>query len=396
MVLFDYKAIDPEGRVCRGRLHAANLADLEMRLQRLELDLVRGTNSGRRHRGHAVPRRELINFCFHLEQVVRAGIPILDGLADLRDSLEHRRFREIVAGLVEAIEGGQPLSEAMASNPEVFSRVFSSLVKAGELSGRLTEVLHGLGASLRWEDEIAAQARKVFIYPAFVSITVLGASLFLMLHLVPQLRLFVGNQELPPHTQLLFFLSDLLRHHWLAILLFPGLALTLLMLLLHTRPGLRLELDAAKLKLPVFGGILRKIILSRLASTLALLYASGIPILDAIRATREVVGNRAIGQGLEKVERLIGEGQNLTSAFLATGLFPPLVIRMLKIGESTGALDSALSQASYFFNRDVKESVEKIQVLIEPTLTLILGLLLGWVMLASLGPLYDALGRIQG
>ena len=145
----------------------------------------------------------------------------------------------------------------------------------------------------------------------------------------------------------------------------------------------------------MFGPILKKIVLSRFANTFALLYSSGIPILESIRTTEEVVGNRVIRQGLEKVEQLIGEGQNVTTAFHTIGLFPPLVIRMLRVGESTGSLDTALRNVSYFFNRDVKESVEKIQSLIEPALTLILGSVLGWIMLAVLGPVYDVISKIK-
>jgi len=153
--------------------------------------------------------------------------------------------------------------------------------------------------------------------------------------------------------------------------------------------------DAFKLRLPLFGNILRKIILSRFANTFALLYASGIPILESIRTTQDVVGNRVIKQGLQRVEQLIGEGQNVTAAFHGVGLFPPLVIRMLRVGESTGALDDALENVSYFYNRDVRESVEKVQQLIEPMLTVLLGSLLGWIMLSVLGPVYDVISKIK-
>ena len=156
-----------------------------------------------------------------------------------------------------------------------------------------------------------------------------------------------------------------------------------------------MRFDAVKLGMPFSGEILRKIILSRFANTFALLYASGIPIIESIRTTQEVVGNLVVRQGLERVEQLIIEGQNVTAAFHRIGFFPPLVIRMLRVGESTGALDTALANVSYFYNRDVKESVERVQQLIEPMLTVILGCLLGWIMLSVLGPVYAVISKIQ-
>ncbi|MEO8409713.1 MAG: type II secretion system F family protein [Propionivibrio sp.] len=399
MSLYDYKAVAPDGRTIVGRLDALDLVDLELRLRRMELDLVTGEpiTSRKLFAGGGVPRRELIHFCYHLESLVRAGVPILDGLVDLRDSLEHPRFREVVSGLVESIEGGQRLSQAMDAQGRVFNKVFVSLIRAGETTGRLPTVLQSLTESLKWEDELAAQTKKLIMYPAFVGTIVIAATFFLMIYMVPQLKQFVKNmgQELPLQTQVLFFVSDLLVSYWYVLLLLPILLVVGLRIALRVNPLARLRYDAAKLRLPFVGEILRKIILSRFANTFALLYASGIPILDSIRTTQDVVGNLVVRNGLERVEQLIVEGQNVTAAFHSIGFFPPLVIRMLRVGEATGALDDALINVSYFYNRDVKESVERVQQLIEPMLTVVLGLLLGWIMLSVLGPVYDVISKIQ-
>jgi len=399
MPLYSYKAVNLDGRMIFGRIDALNVVDLEMRLRRMELDLVNGEPVSNRSLfgGSGVPRRELIHFCFHLEQLARAGVPILDGLSDLRDSLEHPRFREVVASLIESIEGGQTLSQAMEGQRKVFNKVFTSLIRAGEATGQLSEVLRSLSESLKWEDELAAQTKKIIMYPAFVGSIVLAATFFLMVYMVPQLKQFVKNmgQVLPLQTRILFFISDLLVTYWYLFLLLPILLVVGLRLLLQTNPAARVRFDGIKLKLPLVGNILRKIILSRFANTFALLYASGIPILDSIRTTKNVVGNRVVRQGLERVEQLIGEGQNVTAAFHSIGFFPPLIIRMLRVGESTGRLDDALINVSYFYNRDVKESVEKVQQLIEPMLTVLLGSLLGWIMLSVLGPVYDVISKIK-
>jgi type IV pilus assembly protein PilC len=399
MPLFDYRAIDADGRAVTGRVDAANPADLEKRLKRMQLDLIDGAPVDARglFGARSIPRRELIHLCFHLEQLTRAGVPILEGLADLRDSLDNPRFREVVASLIEGIEGGQTLSRAMEAHPRVFDTVFVSLVRAGEASGQLPEILRNLTDSLKWEDELASQTMKLILYPAIVGCIVVAASIFLMVELVPQLKQFVKTmgQTLPPQTRALFFVSDLFVEYWYLALSIPIVLAVIVKILIGVNPAARLAFDGFKLRLPFVGGILRKIIFSRFSGTFALLYSSGIPILEAVRTTQRIVGNRVLRNGLEDVEQLIGEGQNLTAAFLRTGFFPPLVIRMLRVGENTGELDLALANVSYFYSRDVRESVEKVQQLIEPLLTLLLGSLLGWIMLSVLGPIYDVISRIK-
>jgi len=398
-MVYDYKAVSAEGRMVFGRIDAINIVDLEMRLKRMDLDLVTGKaiDQQKLFGKRKIPRPDLINFCFHLDQLTRAGVPILEGLADLRDSIENPRFREVIAGLIEGIEGGQTLSLAMADHPTVFNPVFVNLIRAGEATGQLPDVLSSLTESLKWEDELASHTKKLLMYPAFVGTVVISATFFLMIYMVPQLKMFVKNmgQTLPPQTQLLFFISDLLVAYWWAFLLLPILFVSGLITTLRSNPLARLRFDAVKLRLPVLGPILNKIILSRFANTFAMLYAAGIPILESIRTTQDIVGNRVIRKALRRVEQSIREGQNVANAFHDAGLFPPLVVRMLRVGENTGGLDKALLNVSYFYNRDVKESVEKAQTLIEPILTVFMGMLLGWIMLSVLGPIYDVIGKIK-
>jgi type IV pilus assembly protein PilC len=217
-----------------------------------------------------------------------------------------------------------------------------------------------------------------------------------MVYMVPQLKLFVKNmgQALPMQTQILFFVSDLMVAYWYLAAAAARAWRLGLRILLHSNPLARFRFDGSSCAAAA-RHILRKIVLSRFANTFALLYASGIPILESIRTTQDVVGNLVIRQGLERVEQLIGEGQNVTAAFHSTGFFPPLVIRMLRVGENTGALDAALLNVSYFYTRDVRESVQKMQQLIEPMLTVVMGGLLGWIMLSVLGPVYDVISKIK-
>lgn len=392
MPRFAYRAMDAAGHRISGRTEAINLADLELRLKHMGFDFINGGPvKGARILGRAVSRRELINFCFHLEQLTRAGVPIIEGLTDLRDSAANQRFREVVASLIESIAGGKTLSQAMAVHRRIFDGVFTSLVSAGEDTGRLPDVLRGLAESLKWQDELAAQSKKLVTYPALLGALTLAVTSFVMIYLVPKLAVFIKGlgQPLPLPTQALLATSGLFAHYGYALLFGPLLAILSLKLALRTNRATRYRFDRFKLAIPLIGNVLRKIMLSRFAGVFAMMYTSGIPIIDAIRASENVVGNSVIKDGLVRAGRMIAEGQSLTAAFQNVGLFPPLVIRMLRVGEGTGGLDTALLNVSYFYNRDVRETIERLQTLIEPILTLAVGLILGWVMLAALGPVYD-------
>ena len=400
MPVFSYKAIDSGGKAVIGRLDAVNLFDLEQRLARMELDLVAGAPASEMSRlfaGGSVKRQDLINFCFHLEQLSSAGVPLVEGLADLRDSVENPRFREVVSGLMESIQGGQSLSQALADYPNVFSKVFMSLVRSGEQTGKLPEVLKSLTESLKWEDELAAQTKKLAMYPAFVGGIVVVVTFFLMIYLVPQMTAFIRNmgQAIPLQTRLLLAVSGFFVDYWWALIAAPFVAWGALKIAIRTNPNVAYAVDQYKISTPFVGPILRKIIMSRFASSFAMMYSSGITVLDSIRSCEEIVGNLPLERALRRAGREIAEGKNLTAAFQDLGLFPPLVIRMLRIGENTGKLDTALLNVSYFYNREVRESIGKLQAMIEPALTVVLGLILGWVMLSVLGPVYDAISKMK-
>lgn len=400
MPQFTYKAIDARGKAMMGQIEAVNFVDLEMRLQRMGLDLVSGgptRRSANPFRAGSIKRQDLINFCFHLEQLTSAGVPLVEALADLRDSVENVRFREIISGVLESIGGGRNLSQALSDYPDVFSTVFTSLIRAGEDTGKLSEVMKELSETLKWEDELAAQTKKLILYPAFVGSIVVIVTFFLMIYLVPQMVGFIKNmgQEIPLQTRILIQVSGFFVNYWWAIIAAPVIFFTGLKTLARVNAQVRYHIDRIKLATPMLGPILRKIILSRFAGTFALMYSAGITVLDAVRSSEEAAGNVVIQDALHLAGQQIADGKNVTSAFQDVGMFPPLVIRMLRIGESTGALDKALLNVSYFYNREVKESIAKVQVMIEPAMTVILGAILGWVMLSVLGPIYDTISKIK-
>ena len=399
MALYSYKAINDQGKISKGLQDAANVVDLEFRLKRIGLDLVNAKVDDKKHlfTSKNIKRADLITFFFNLEQLTRASVPLLESLADLRDTMDNPRFREIIASMVESIESGQKLSQAMAQYPEAFGKILVSLTSAGESSGQLPEIFSHITESLKWQDEMAVQTRTILIYPAFVGTVVLGVTFYLMISLVPQLVSFINNlgQAIPFQTRLLIATSRIFVDYWYIILAAPPLAYAAFRLAVVYDPGLQYHLDNLKLHIKPTGPILRKIILARFANTFAMMYASGITILECIANSRDLANNQVIARSLEQVSREIESGKNLTQSFQNTDMFPPLVIRMLRVGEATGQLDQALRNVSYFYDRDVKDSIKKVQVLIEPAMTLILGALLGWVMLAVLAPIYDIIGKIK-
>lgn len=401
MPSYQYKAVDKSGQPARGTLDAVNEIDLEHRLRRMGLDLITcrqiDQKSPRRVGAGKITRRDLINFCFDMEQMSRSGIPLIDGLRDLRDTIDNPRFRDVLSTMVEDMEGGKLMSQCMSAHPEAFDNVIVGLVRAGEQTGRMPEVFESLAASLKWQDELASQTRRLLIYPAMVLVVVAAVIAFLLLFLVPQVvgLLKTMGIALPAQTRALIFASSFMTDFWPFIIGVPALLAVATVVLVRRSPVAAYLWDYAKLRVPLTGPILKKIILARFANFFALMYQSGITVLEALKTCEAIVGNRVIADGVMRAGQQITSGENLTEAFRNLGVFPPLVIRMLHVGENTGALDAALNNVNYFYTRDVRESVERALKLLEPSLTLGLGMLLALIMWSVLSPVYDILGKLK-
>lgn len=401
MPAYQYKAVDKTGRPARGALDAVNEVDLELRLRRMGLDLITfrevEKSAGGFGAGGAITRRDLITFCLDMEQMARSGIALLDAVRDLRDSIENPRFKDVLAMLIEDMEGGRVLSQAMAQHPYVFDHVFVSLVRAGEQAGRLTEVFENLGNTLKWQDELASQTKRLLMYPALVLVVVTGVMLFMLIYLVPQVVQLLKTMgiALPLQTRFLIFVSNFVISYWPFLFGVPVVLAIALAALVRGSPRAQYMWDYAKLHVPIIGATLQKIILSRFCNFFALMYQSGITVLDAIKTSEDIVGNRVIADGLMRAGQQINAGDSMTESFQNLGLFPPLVIRMLRVGENTGALDTALLNVTYFYNRDVKESVDRGLAMLGPALTMVLGGMLAFIMWSVLGPVYDILGKLK-
>ncbi len=400
MATFNYKAIDQAGRHAQGQIDAINEVDLELRLERMGLDLITfrsSTKSTSAFTKNKVSNRDLVMFCFQLEQLTSAGVPILEGLNDLRESTQNPYFQKVLGAISGEVEGGKMLSQALAEHPEVFNEVFVNLVGAGEQTGQLPAVFDNLSNTLKWQDELLSQTKKLLAYPLFVLVVVLAAVAFLMVYLVPEMVKFLNSlgQELPLNTRILIFISNAFVHYWWLILTLPLVLAAGAVTYVKQSAEARYRFDYLKLKLPITGDILHKIIMARFARYFALMYQTGIPILQAIKTCEKIVGNRVIADALSRAHAQINAGDSMSESFHNAGLFPPLVVRMIKVGESTGALDKSLLNISYFYDRDVNELMQKMLKLLEPALTVILGLILAFIMVSVLGPVYDSFSKMK-
>jgi len=399
-VLYKYKAIDSNGKIRNDRIEADNLLDLEKRLSGMGLDLINYKQkkpSLINFKSKGISRKDLINFTFQMQQLTKSGVSILDGLGDLKDSVPDGRMKEMLLGLSDEIQGGKTFSGALSEFPEIFDSVYITLVQVGEESGRISEVLHDMAETLKWHDELIAHTKKIMIYPAIVTVVIIGVVSYLMIALVPELIPFIKDLggEIPIHTRALLATSSFLGNYWYFVFGVPIFLFVLTTQLAKRKPKVRMLIDRLKLRLYIFGPLILKTNLARFANYFAMMYASGITVLDGLKISEMLVNNAVLTQSIRDVRERIADGGQISESFDAVNVYPPLVIRMLKVGENTGNLDEALLNISYFYNREVKESVDKMEAAMTPVLTIILGGIMLWIMSAVLGPIYDSLSKIQ-
>ena len=400
MPLFQYKAIDATGKILSGSLDAGNIADLELRLEKMDMDLVTfkqkelGSDLFGRNK---ISRRDLINFSFYLEQLSRAGVPILEGLGDLRDGEENPTFRDIISGVIEAIEGGNTFSQALGLYPKIFDDVFVSLIKVGEKSGKMSEVLIDITETLKWQDELLSKARKIMTYPLVMGVLVLSAVMFLMIFVVPDImQAIIGlGGEIPFETRALMATSNFMVNYWYVVISTPFIIYFTLKYFYKHSSKARFKMDGILLTMWLLGPVNEKIKISRFTRYFSLMFASGITVLDAINLSKSVVSNAVLEDGIERAWQQISEGNSISDSFKNIGIFPPLVVRMLRVGESSGQMDKSLNNVSYFFDRDINDSIEKMEPVIQTSMMAAIGVVVLWLALSVLGPIYDTIGNIE-
>ena len=398
---YKFRTIDAAGKIRNDTMVASNPMELEKRLGSMGFDLLsykeQNKASTNAFRSKKISRRELINFTFHIEQLVKAGVPLIDSLKDIRDSIDYSHFTDVLQTVIDDIEGGKTLSLALAEHPVIFDKVYVTLVRVGEETGQLAEVLKDLAETIRWQDELVSQTKKIMIYPVIVSVIVLLVVTFLMMYLMPQLLPFIRNlgTEIPTHTLILIQISDVFVNYWYLIFSLPVALYFAIKTVAKNNHNVKYYLDGVKLKLWIFGPLMTKIKLARFANYFAMMYSSGITVLDALKISENMVDNLVLEDSINKARASISEGIIISKSFEKVGVFPSMIVRMLKVGEDTGAMDDALLNVSYFYNREVKESIDKIEPTILPILTVILGGIMMWIMMAVLGPVYDAVAGVK-
>lgn len=398
MPRFRYRAADTRGHRVSGELTAANDIDLDLRLRRMGLMLVRARPARRRalFSSQRVTRRDLISFCFHVQQIARTNAPLLDGLKDLVAGAENSRFRDLLILVVDDLEGGKLLSEALAAHPDVFDRIFIALVRAAETSDQIETVFARLETRLKQQDELQAELTRLLIYPSITALAVIAAGGVMLFYLTPRLASLVTSLNLPMPfaTQLLVSLSELARQHlpWLFAFLFA--AGVIISLGVRHSSELAERLDGILLRLPSIGPALKKHALARVSGLLALLLQSGVGLLEALTAGAESAGNRIIARKINDAAQQIAAGGGISESLRKQDLLPPLVLRMVHTGETNGALPEALENVAWFYQRDARETITRALKLLEPGLAALLGLLLALLLLAVFLPVYQIIGEL--
>lgn len=399
MPFYNYIALNNMGRKIKGAISATNELDLEQRLKELNLDLIEATvKTGEGFSlMQGVTTKDLVFICVHLEQLERAGVPLLDSLADLRDSADSIAVKNVMTDIFESVRNGNMLSVAMAQHPKVFNEVFIGLVTAGEQTGQLADIFAHLSAHLRWIHEIRSKIRHAIYYPAFLTVLMTGIVALMMTFVVPKLSAFLKAQDfaLPWYTSALIVTSDVFVKYWYLIIFGPVLMFIVLRLMMRFSEEVTFMIDKILLSLPVMGMVIRKIELARFCHFFSVTFQSGIGILECMQIAHNVVHNRVIRESIVAAKQAVAEGNSLAGALKMTGQFPSLVIRMFKVGEDSGNMESTIKNITFFYDREVNEGVDNMVGFIQPTLTIILGGIMLWISLAVFGPLYASFSKLQ-
>jgi len=398
MPRFNYRARNLAGQSVGGVILADNEEQLAVTLRGMDLYLVAARPEkawSAIYITRSVKLREIINFTVHMSTSIGAGIPILQALEDVEQQTTNRRMQRAIRDITENLRGGSSYSDALARHPVVFGDVYVSMVRAGEASGTLDQVLERLVDFLEWQYALASEIRRASIYPAAVLVAVLALIGVLLGFVFPRILPVINSLKvpLPFITRAVIAAGDVVRFGWFWILL--GLAgLFALVRLLGASEGGRLIIDAVKLRIPVFGGLVEKICLSRFAHHLGLLLRTGVDITQSLSITAQVVGNAVIAQAVSEVREKVMQGGSLWRSLQETGAFPPLIVRMVFVGENTGTVDRSLEKVTAFYDREIPATVKKMFAIMEPLIIVILAGLVLMVALAIFVPLYDALGKV--
>ncbi|MFH1778486.1 MAG: type II secretion system F family protein [Candidatus Omnitrophota bacterium] len=402
MAIFRYVAKDREGKTVTGSLEAVSSLALIESLRKRELIIVSIEEQKAKAKGLAIIREsvtldDLAIFSRMLATLVDAGIPLVGALDALQDQVEKRSFKNVIRKIRDDVEGGLSLSEAVARQPNVFSPFFMNMVKAGESSGQLDEILERVASYLEKTLALIRKVRSSLIYPAVVVFMAIAITTFLIVKVVPTFKsMFVTiGVELPLATRILISLSDFTRKWFPMVTTSFVIFIIALARFTRTDKG-KLIFDTLTLKLPVLGPLLKKVAIARFARTLSTLQRSGVSILTALEIVGKTSGNKIIEAAVIKTRSSIREGESIAQPLAASNVFPPMVTRMISVGEQTGKLEEMLGKIAEYYESEVDAAVSGLTSLIEPLIIAFLGIVVGGIVISMFLPIVKLLQVVTG
>jgi len=394
MATFRYVAKDPGGATRTGQLEGETELAVVQQLRKqgltiLSVDLDETGGQRKKRRRRRVKSNDLVIFSRQLATMVDAGLPLIQALDALHEQTDHMGFKAVIGELIAAIEQGASFSEALAQHPKVFSGLFVNMVRAGETSGTLSEILDRVAGYLEASAALRRKVKSAVIYPAVVSTMAVAITILLMVKVIPVFEDIYESFDsaLPLPTQMLLAVSTFMRRYFFLGIGAVVAAVIGLKMWIKTESG-RFRFDRFKFRLPVFGELNKKISVSRFARTLGVLVRSGVPILSSLDIVGKTAGNKvieaAVGEAVEEIKR----GENIAEPLAASQVFPPMVTRMISVGEQSGKLDVMLEKISDFYDDQVNAMVAGLTSLIEPLLIAFLGIVIGGIVICMFLPLF--------
>lgn len=401
---FKYTAKDSSGNTANGVFEAADYAAAVDTLRKKGLIIVSVREAAGRSKSHAalfsskkVKIDDLVVFSRQLATMVDAGIPLVGALDILGDQIENKAFGEVILKIRNDVETGSSLSDAMAKHKKVFSTLFVNMVKAGESSGMLDEILDRLALYLEKTSGLQKKIRSALIYPAVVSGMAIGITLLLLLKVIPIFKnIFSGfGAALPTPTMVLIKISDILQQYFIVVFVAVIIISFLFVKYIKTDKG-RLRYDSLLLKMPIFGILFTKVAISKFTRTLSTLIKSGVPILNSLEIVGKTAGNKAVEVAVETVRANVREGESIADPLARSKIFPPMVVRMVSVGEQSGELEKMLSKIADFYDEQVDTTVSGLTSLIEPLIIAFLGIVIGTIVICMFLPIFKITSVMGG
>ncbi|MFQ5841603.1 MAG: type II secretion system F family protein, partial [Thermodesulfobacteriota bacterium] len=391
MPTFSYKARDQAGKSVQGVIEAPNIHAVGTRLEERNYFPVhiKEEKPSQPLTGYTrkLGSEDLILFSRQLYTLIRAGIPIMSGLRSLADQSENKRLKSILTDIEKDINEGKSFSDSLAKYPKDFPPLYVNMVRAGETSGTLDVILERLASLIEHEMEMRNEVKAATRYPKIVLGAISIAATVMVTFVVPKFALLYGRFEasLPLPTRMLIGLNHLVHNYWYLGLIFSSLSISLFYWYIRTEKG-RFQWDSFKLKVPILGIIFKKAAMSRFAYIFGVLNRSGLPILVTLDMVSATIGNSVVSRIVSSMRKSVQEGRGFSEMLGENDVFPPLVVQMVSIGEESGTLDEMLTKVSEYYDMEVKYSLKHLSTLIEPVLTLFMGVMVLLLALAIFLP----------